>query len=338
MSKPIVLVTGGTGFLGAHVISQLLAQKQYTVRATARPGKASKLRAIFPDAGDSLQVSEVESLTADHTTALNGVFAVIHCASPSYLTGDKGPAIFDGAYHGSIHLVEQAISAGIKKIIVTGTFASLVDIDFKAAFGDEPLTAKSWGSVTFESVDLEKDELMAIYQSAKILSEKRIWELAHENPDVDVTVLLPPALFGPFADRFPLPATREGLGTVDFVYSLLTNGSEYAPNPLGHMIDVRDVAKAHVLSLEAPSGKDKRLIISSKSFTWKEAADVVRKNRPELGSRLPRKTAVSPPQSRAPLDTSLAAKTLGLSTYIPWEETILASIDQALIWERQVNL
>ncbi|KAJ7593884.1 hypothetical protein C8J56DRAFT_925460 [Mycena floridula] len=342
MSKQIVLVTGGTGFVGSHVISQLLAQSRYTVRATARTGKVSKIQAIFPDAGDNLQVVEVESLTADHTAALRGVTAIIHCASPGFLKNETGQEIFDGSYHGSIYLVKAAIAAGIKKIVVVGTFASLFDADFKAAFGSETLNENSWGSTTFESVNPETDASAAVYQAGKMLSEKKIWELAHQNPDVDVTVVLPPAIFGPLVKGFPLPKNREDLGTIDFVYALITGGPEgpntYPTAPAAHMVDVRDVAKALIKSLNAPplkNGKDKRFLIKSKIYTWKELAQFLRQKRPELASRLPNEEAILGPQTSAPLDIDLAKKVLGLSTYIPWEETVLATIDEGLRWENQ---
>jgi len=102
--------------------------------------------------------------------------------------------------------VKQAIAAGVKKIVVTGTFATLFDCkciwlpstrhqptrstpsaDFQSAFGTRVLTEKDFGSVTLESIDLNKDG-MQVYQEAKTLADKKIWELAHEHPQVDFTV------------------------------------------------------------------------------------------------------------------------------------------------------
>ncbi len=86
---------------------------------------------MFPDAGSDLQVAEVASLTADHSEALKGVYAVIHVASPTYVAGNvSGKELFEGAYHGSFNVVSAAIKAGVKKIVVTGTIASLIEREF----------------------------------------------------------------------------------------------------------------------------------------------------------------------------------------------------------------
>lgn len=60
--------------------------------------------------------------------------------------------------------------------------------DYKAAFGPDIITAKSYGSATLETIDTEKDAPRAIYQAAKAVADKKVWEIAHKNPDVDFTI------------------------------------------------------------------------------------------------------------------------------------------------------
>lgn len=181
---------------------------------------------------------------------------------------------------------------------------------------------------------------MTAYQKAKTVADKLIWEIAHRHPDVDVTVILPPGVLGPFLPNFSLPADRLGLGTLEFAYQLIVGG-QAGPNTypdviLGHLLDVRDTAKAHVLALTAAplkDGRDKRIIVLSKIFTWSEVARVVKESRPELVSMLPKDGAEAPLQTSAPLDLSLAEEVLGLKEYIPWQKTIIDSIDQLVSWE-----
>ncbi|KAJ3776659.1 hypothetical protein FB446DRAFT_601203, partial [Lentinula raphanica] len=116
-------VTGATGFIGSHVVTQLLA-KGYRVRAAAR--SAPKLQKIFPNASN-LEIVEIPTLTSDYTESLKGVDAVIHMAAELFSKNSSGDQIFEAGYDGTLHIVRQTIEAGIRKIIVTGTFASLFD-------------------------------------------------------------------------------------------------------------------------------------------------------------------------------------------------------------------
>ena len=108
------------------------------------------------------------------------------------------------------------------------------------------------------------------------------------------------------------------------------------------MVDVRDVAKAHVqaLSVSPISGINKRLLISSGSFTWKVTADLIRTARPELASRLPSESAQAVMQTNAPMDVRLADKVIAMSedSYISWEDTMLATIDAVVAWEKTVEV
>ncbi|KAJ3852341.1 hypothetical protein EV368DRAFT_6817, partial [Lentinula lateritia] len=132
-----IQVTGGTGFIGSHVVAQLL-DKGYRVRAAAR--SAAKLQRIFPDASN-LEAVEVPTLTSDYTEYLKGVDVVIHMAA-DYSIFLVTNIVLQAAYDGTLHIVRQSIDAGIKKIIITGTFASLFDSQLQTAFGQELVTER----------------------------------------------------------------------------------------------------------------------------------------------------------------------------------------------------
>jgi nucleoside-diphosphate-sugar epimerase len=149
-------------------------------------------------------------------------------------------------------------------------------------------------------------------------------------------------IYGAFLPGFPAPAKKDGLGTAYYPYALIAgseNGTGIWPQVIvGSTIDVQDVARAHVLALEAPAlqdGRRKRLLISSGEYTWKDLAEHIRKERPHLAHRLPGPEASTPvEQTFAPMDTSLTREVLGLDKYIPWTESVLDNIDSCLIWEK----
>ncbi|KIK65251.1 hypothetical protein GYMLUDRAFT_389587 [Collybiopsis luxurians FD-317 M1] len=178
----LIFVTGGTGFIGSHVVDQLL-KKGYRVRAAAR--SASKQKAIFPDASN-LEVVEIESLTSDFSESLKGVDVVIHMAAKVFSGGATSEEIFDAAYNGTLHVVRQSLDAGIKKIIITGTFANLFDSQLNQAYGTEVVTEEFFHPITLETLDRTKIP-QVVYQESKALADKKVWELAKEHPDVDFT-------------------------------------------------------------------------------------------------------------------------------------------------------
>jgi nucleoside-diphosphate-sugar epimerase len=159
-----------------------------------------------------------------------------------------------------------------------------------------------------------------------------------------VTTIHPSYIYGPLGTGqvYNAPAT----GTNRHIYGLIAGApnrpvSEYDPAlrapPLN--VDVRDVARAHVLALKVPPSADepKRFILSSSRFTWKEAIEFIAQARPELKERLPvitGKEAPVPPF--AILDTSATEKILGLRNYVKWQDTVLDTIDDLLRVEKEL--
>ncbi|GAW10143.1 hypothetical protein F5879DRAFT_522775 [Lentinula edodes] len=333
---PLILVTGGTGFLGSHVVAQLL-EKGYRVRSAAR--SATKQRKIFPD-NPNLEVVEIPTLTSDYTESLKGVDAVIHIAAQLFAKTNSVDEIYEAACDGTINIVHQSIDAGVKKIIITGTFASLFDTQLNTGSGTELVTEEFYNPVTPETFHRDQP-LMAAYQESKTLASKRVWQVAEKHPDVDITILLPTLIFGPHVPNFPVTNAQTSIGSNFNLIKIITTGTDAYPTfPHGHLVDVRDIARAHVAALCVPPipGRKKRFIISNTTFKWKDVADLIRRERPELAHRLPREDIVPPKQSDAPLDTSFAAKVLGLKEYIPWEETVLAGVDVQIAWEKRKDL
>ncbi len=150
--------------------------------------------------------------------------------------------------------------------------------------------------------------------------------------------VVPPAIYGSILPTFPRPAEISGLASLGFIYELLTCGPDRWPDvALGNGVHVTDVARAHVLALEAPplrNGRHKRLLVSYGTDSWPRAAEFLRKERPELSSRLPRVDVPPIPQTVVPLDTSLAEQVLGITSWILWEQTLLDSVDSVLAWEK----
>lgn len=77
-------MTGASGFLGSHIVSQLLTSG-YRVRASARAGKVSALKKAYSNYGDRFEAVVVKDIVTDQfPDALRGIHSVIHTASPLF--------------------------------------------------------------------------------------------------------------------------------------------------------------------------------------------------------------------------------------------------------------
>jgi len=184
---------------------------------------------------------------------------------------------------------------------------------------------------------------MFVYSTSKALADLAVRDYKCAHRDLDLTTIHPSYVYGPRGrgQAYNAPST----GTNWFIYTLIDGTpdrpvSGYDPAVRGPplSVDVRDVARAHVLALKAPpSDEVKRFVISSSRFTWVEAVEFLAQTRPELKGRLPIITGNEPPlELFAALDTSTTESVLGLKDYIKWQDTILDTVDDLLRVEKEL--
>ncbi|TFK32304.1 hypothetical protein BDQ12DRAFT_707710 [Crucibulum laeve] len=326
MSGKLVLVTGVTGFIAGHVANQLL-EKGYRVRGTTRGAKVQTLRDTIKVAG--LEFTQVDDVaTSDISEALKDVYAVVHVASP--MPGRTGvDDTLNSAIDGTVNVLRQVEKAGIKKIVVTSSVGAILDPSLAPAFAGLNLTDSEWGVVTREQAQEKADDPFYVYFASKILAERAVWEFVKEHPAVDVATILPGFVFGPFADHFPWPS-KSGLGTNQLPWDLI-NGQHPHVIP-SWFVDVRDVAKGHILALDVPPKplEEKRYLINAGNFTWKQGAEYLKKARPELNVAEIDTFPDYLPGPLSTIDTTRAKQVLNFGDYIKPEKTVEDVVDNLL--------
>lgn len=336
--KSTVLVTGVSGFVGSHIVLELL-KEGFAVRGSARSRRLKSLQSTICAAHPDFALVHIEDVaTGDLTESLTGVDAIIHVASP--LPGKVSPEVaLASALDGTLNVLRQAVNAGVNKVVLTSSYATVLDPSFAQAYQGLVFTSSDWGRVTREEVLSGEHNPIWVYLATKILSEQAAWKFADEHPELDLSTINPPFIYGPFAAGFPAPSVNE-LSTNRMPYALIAGKPGQLPpqrSPL--FCDVRDVARAHVSALKLPgkpaSGNIKRYLLCGGVFTWKEAAEHLAKTFPELGPRLPStEKAVPLPGKVSTIDTGPAAEDLGMVEYIRWEKSIEDTIKSLLEVEK----
>ncbi|KAF8189897.1 hypothetical protein K438DRAFT_1971401 [Mycena galopus ATCC 62051] len=297
----LVVVTGGTGHVGAMVIRELLDQG-YSVGATAWPAKVDALKNTYPDAKGKLEIVEMTDIVLDAERwpeILKGIRLlelILPHNSRSHKRGRSNPyalrictfpmlcPVSEGRHSELLDALGQAENT-VKRFILTGS----IGVFFNPEDHGPPYT----------------------YIASKIISEKLMWKTADKYPDIDFTAVHPfthpPCMDGASqTTRFP----RAGFNANKFLYQLIekdVNFPDYA------------LTSQHVLSLTAPvlEGQKKRFIISQGNLTWVDA--IIFFNQDPSKAKFEKRGHDS--ISRLP-NISLTEKVLGMKEYyIPWEAT-----------------
>jgi len=221
-------------------------------------------------------------------------------------------------------------------------------------FPSKPLTtapdllSSDWNEVTKEQVldgTHGADDAMWVYAASKAVAERELWKFADAHPEVDITTILPSAVYGPIAPGIKL--TKEGLAnysTAGWLYEAVLPpvGQPAKLKPVQDTVpitvDVRDVAKAHVLALSASEvighDKHKRLLVAGETFLFKEAVEHLASVRPELRGRLPDASEAKSLLAEVnTMDTSRTQEVLGI-TFIDWRKTVEDSVQSYLEIEK----
>ena len=126
-----ILVTGGSGFVGSHVVAKLLAEG-HQVRTTLRSAhREAEVRTMVRN-GDvkfdrKLSFSQAD-LTQDHgwADAVAGCDYVLHVASPfPQQSPENEDELIVPARDGTLRVLRAARDAGVKRVVLTSSFAAI---------------------------------------------------------------------------------------------------------------------------------------------------------------------------------------------------------------------
>ncbi|KEF62518.1 dihydroflavonol-4-reductase [Exophiala aquamarina CBS 119918] len=288
-----VLLTGGSGFIAAHVLDHLI-HRGYSVLTTVRStDKADKIRAAYPMIGkerlDFAIVKEIaEDNAFDDALVSNPPFeAVIHTASPFHFNvTNVQQDLLDPAIKGTTGILESIVkkAPAVKHVVITSSFASVVN-PFMGSWPEHTYTEQDWNPITLEQAS---EDVANGYRASKTFAEKAAWEfIERKKPSFSLTTLCPPQVLGPVISHL---SSLDNLNTSNQVIRDLIQGKfkeMVPPNATFTWVDVRDLALCHVLALEKPQAANERFLVTAGYFCNKELVDIVRKHHDQFRDRLP---------------------------------------------------
>jgi dihydroflavonol-4-reductase len=269
-------VTGGTGFIGANLV-RLLISEGYAVRALVRPtSNLDNLRSL------DVEIVKGDLNDPDLSQKMVGCQVLFHVAAHYSLWQSDREALYRSNVLGTRNVLAAARQADIDRIVYTSSVAAI-------GVGES-------GTIVDETHQSPIDKLVGHYKKSKFLAEQEAKQAVKAGQDI--VIVNPSTPIGPW-DIKPTP-------TGDIILRFLRRQMPAYLNTGLNFIDVRDVARGHLLALERGKTGD-RYILGNENLTLKVLLD-----------QLSQITGLSAPQQTVP-----AWLPLGLAWF---DERILAPL------------
>lgn len=317
-----VLVTGGSGYVGSYCILQLLSAG-YTVKTTIRSldkkGELmEKLRAA--GAGNMHNLAFVEADLNDDrgwADAAKNCTYVLHVASPFPASNpiDENELIIP-ARDGALRVLKAARNAGVKRVVLTSSFAA---IGYSIDKANHTFTETDW-----------TDPWAPIppYIKSKTVAELAAWDfISSEGGGLELCVINPVGIFGPVLGH-------SYSASIAMVKGIMNGDIKESPLFTFGVVDVRDVADIHIIAMRHPDAAGERFLASSDgAVSIFDIAQIIKKQRSEIAASV---ADMNPTSSDLYINLSneKAGKVLNWFPRTK-EEAILASVDSLSEWEKQ---
>ncbi len=247
----MILVTGGTGLVGAHLLIALLRKNEKvraTHRATSDLEAVKKVFAIYGDTQGEL-FNKIEWVEAnitnvpDLTNAFKEITLVYHCAAyisfnPKNFRGLKKTNI-----EGTANVVNLCLSRGIEKLCYVSSIATL-----GSTTNGDPIDEETYWN---------PEENNNVYSITKHGAEMEVWRGIQEG--LNAVIVNPGVILG---EGF----WNSGSGTI--IRNAAKGGKFYTTGSSG-FVDVRDVVAAMIRLMESPISNE-RYILVGENLNYKE--------------------------------------------------------------------
>ncbi|EEP82026.1 conserved hypothetical protein [Uncinocarpus reesii 1704] len=290
-----ILLTGGSGFIAAHVLDTLLERGHSVVTTVRSEEKARRIREAHPGVPkEKLDFVIVPDISKPD--AINGTMGILHAIKKSAPT--------------------------VKRVVITSSFAAIIDTTKPPT---HVYSENDWNQMT--EADAATSPFLG-YRASKKFAEKAAWDfMEKEKPNFTLATCNPPLVIGPVVHYLSsLDAINTSNERIrDFITGAAKQSCPPTASPL--WVDVRDIAVAHALAAEKPEAANQRFFIVAGKFCNKDMVEVISDEFPELRDKLPQGEALKPGEEVAAFgfDNRKSKEVLGLS-YRPFRESIVDTV------------
>ena len=273
-----VLLTGISGWIAKHVAIELL-NSGYEVLGTVRDKdlieQTKQTLASQNTPLEKLTFVELDLLRDDGwDEAAKGCKYIMHVASPFPLkTSRNRESLVPAAKEGTLRILNAGVNGGVDRIVLTSSIVAM----FRKPNRTNPYTfgENDWSDVNWSGCN--------DYFVSKIKAERAAWDfMESKGLKNKLTCICPGGVFGDALDK-------KEKTSISYIKLFLQGKYPGAPNWGVLISDVKDIAKAHVLSLTRPNVGGRRLIVGSEVKKMIELSKIMAEALPDYAKKLPKK-------------------------------------------------
>lgn len=238
----MILVTGGTGFVGSHLLLHLLGQQQ-TIRATYRDiYKIQKTKSLFAFYGKEDLFEKISWVLADITDipslepAFENVNFVYHCAALVSFDPSDEELLRKINIEGTANVANLSLAYGIEKLCHVSSIAALGDLHESE-------------TVINEQTEWNPEKYHSDYAISKYGAEMEIWRAQQEG--LKVVIVNPGVIIG--------PGFEDGSGEI---FIKIRDGLRYYTKGKTGFVSVESVVKAMILLMESAISGERFCLVS----------------------------------------------------------------------------
>ncbi len=252
----MILLTGGTGIVGSHLLFELTKQGQQVRALKRKDSNIDVVEKIFQWYNPENPVQQyqliqwVEGDIADIFSlreALKDIEYVFHCAAVVSFIPSERPKMLKINIDGTANLVNACLLEGVKKLCHCSSIAAVGRPD-KGTWVDESLIWKTSQKNSFYSI-------------SKFGAEREVWRGSEEG--LEVVIVNPSVIIGP---GDPNRSSAR-------LFTTVKNGLRFYSSGSSGFVDARDVAFAMKILMEKEIFNE-RYILNSENFSYKELFEI----------------------------------------------------------------
>ena len=249
-----MVITGVSGFVGAHIFKKFLDDGSFRVIGTVRDkDNVEKLAPLRKVVGEDIELRNADLMDADSLDkAIEGATYLVHTASPVSMTAESADLLIKPAVEGTMAALKAAHKHGVKRVVVT---SSVVAINVGLDPFPNPVTEEHWSN---EEV-MRKDEKANAYFLSKTLAEKAAWAFQASLPEnerfelctVNPGIVLGKALLG------------YGFFSGDFINYVMNGVMGADAGACLCLVEVNAVADAHLKCIKVAEAANQRFLVNN---------------------------------------------------------------------------